>query len=110
MAARCSRSCSAALGWARSRSSCARAERGGSQPPAQRARAVSTQNGVDAADDFSDEDVRRAADAASVLEQRLDDEVRARVALEERLAQASEEMKVLRDRLNRVERKRDEAI
>ena len=54
--------------------------------------------------------MRRAADASSVLEQRLDDEVRARVALEERLAQASEEMKVLRDRLHRVERKRDEAI
>jgi hypothetical protein len=74
-------------------------------PPAAPRPGHSTHNGVDPSPDFSDEDVRRAADAASVLEQRLDDEVRARVALEERLSQAGEELKVLRDRLHRVERR-----
>ena len=64
--------------------------------------------GVDAFADFTDEDVRRAADATTLLEQRLDEEVRARVALEERLAHAGEELKVLRDRLYRVERKRED--
>jgi hypothetical protein len=61
--------------------------------------------GVDA---ISLDELRGAADPARVLEQRLDDEVRARVALEDRLAQAGEELKVLRDRVHRVERKRDE--
>ena len=60
-------------------------------------------------DSFSPAELRGAADATAVLEQRLDEEVRARVALEERLAQAGEELKVLRDRLHRVERRRDEA-
>jgi len=58
---------------------------------------------------ISSDELRLAADAADVLERRLDQEVRARVALEERLGEASEELKVLRDRLNRVERRRDEA-
>ena len=51
--------------------------------------------------------MRRAADAASVLEKRLDDEVRARLELEQRFAQANEELKVLRDRLHRLERRRE---
>ncbi|HXZ86177.1 MAG TPA: hypothetical protein VEI82_11880, partial [Myxococcota bacterium] len=58
---------------------------------------------------ISPADLRGAADATSVLEQRLDEEVRARVALEERLAEAGEELKVLRDRVHRVERRREEA-
>jgi hypothetical protein len=58
---------------------------------------------------ISNDELRLAADATGVLEQRLDQEVRARVALEERLGEASEELKVLRDRVNRVERRRDEA-
>ena len=41
-----------------------------------------------------------------LLEKRLDDEVRARVQLEERLAGMLEEQKVLRDRLRRVKRER----
>jgi hypothetical protein len=57
---------------------------------------------------ISREEIRFAADATGVIEQRLDQEVRARVALEERLTEASEELKVLRDRLNRVERTRDD--
>ncbi|HXX47654.1 MAG TPA: hypothetical protein VEN47_05475 [Myxococcota bacterium] len=64
-----------------------------------------TPSGVDP---ISPADLRDAADATSVLEQRLDEEVRARVALEERLAQAGEELKVLRDRVHRVERRREE--
>jgi hypothetical protein len=71
------------------------------------ARARPTPLGVDA---ISLEELRRAADPASRIEQRLDDEVRARVALEEKLAQAGEELKVLRDRLHRIERKRDEPV
>ncbi len=62
------------------------------------------------ADDISREELRLAADTSEVIEKRLDEEVRARMALEERLGEASEELKVLRDRLNRVERKREEAL
>jgi len=72
------------------------------------AAAIATHVGVTPSGDFGEADVRLAADATSWLEQRLDEEVRARVALEERLAQAGEELKVLRDRLYRVERKREE--
>src|SRR5262249_55678033 len=50
-----------------------------------RPRARPTPMGVEA---ISVDELRGAADATSVLEQRLDDEVRARLALEERLAQA----------------------
>ena len=57
---------------------------------------------------ISPADLQEAADATSVLERRLDEEVRARVALEERLMQAGEELKVLRDRVHRVERRREE--
>jgi len=61
------------------------------------------------AEGISSDELRFAADATVVLEQRLDQEVRARVALEERLGEASEELKVLRDRLSRIERRREEA-
>jgi hypothetical protein len=80
------------------------------RPPSARptpAAARPTPFGVDG---ISREEVRLAADATGALEQRLDQEARARVALEERLSEASEELKVLRDRLSRVERKRDEAL
>jgi hypothetical protein len=60
-------------------------------------------------DSITAEEIKAAAEASNALEQRLDEEVRARVALEDRLAQAGEELKVLRDRLHRVERRRDEA-
>jgi len=74
------------------------------RPPRSPAGAL-TPSGVEP---ISPADLRGAADATSVLEQRLDEEVRARVALEERLAQAGEELKVLRDRVHRVERRREE--
>jgi hypothetical protein len=75
-------------------------------PPLTPARARPLALGPEA---ISIDELRRAADP-SRIEQRLDDEVRARVALEEKLAQAGEELKVLRDRLHRIERKRDEAL
>jgi hypothetical protein len=40
---------------------------------------------------------------------RLDEEVRARLELEQRFAHANEELKVLRDRLHRLERRREGA-
>lgn len=80
----------------------------GARPSSRVAAAIATHVGVTASGDFGEADVRLAADATSWLEQRLDEEVRARLALEERLAQAGEELKVLRDRLYRVERKREE--
>jgi hypothetical protein len=45
----------------------------------------------------------------AALEKRLDDETRARVELEQRFASANEELKVLRDRLHRLERRREGA-
>jgi hypothetical protein len=42
-----------------------------------------------------------------MLEKRLDEEVRARLELEQRFAGANEELKVLRDRLHRLERRRE---
>ena len=76
------------------------------EPAPFRPRPKPTPTGVEA---ISVDELRGAADPTSVLEQRLDDEVRARLALEERLSQAGEELKVLRDRLHRVERRREEA-
>jgi hypothetical protein len=58
--------------------------------------------------DLTPAEIAYAADQANALELRLDEEVRARVALEQKLAEAGEEIKVLRDKLNRVAR-RDEA-
>jgi hypothetical protein len=43
-----------------------------------------------------------AADRLEIVEKRLDEEARARVALEERVSVLSEELKVLRDRINRL--------
>lgn len=43
-----------------------------------------------------------AADRLEIVEKRLDEEARARAALEERVSSLSEELKVLRDRINRL--------
>jgi hypothetical protein len=59
--------------------------------------------------DLTPAEIAYAADQANALEKRVDEEVRARVALEQRLVEAGEEIKVLRDKLSRVERRRDEA-
>ena len=58
-------------------------------------------------DEIAPEEIYGSGERERALEQRLDQEVRARVALEERMAQANEELKVLRDRLHRVERRRE---
>jgi len=77
--------------------------------PAALARVGPTRSTPLGVEGISSDELRLAADATGVLEQLLDQEVRARVALEERLGEASEELKVLRDRLNRLDRRRDEA-
>jgi hypothetical protein len=43
------------------------------------------------------------------MDRRIDEEVRARMQLEERLAQVQEEIKVMRDRLQRVARRGERA-
>lgn len=50
-----------------------------------------------------------SANRVELLEKRLDEEVRSRVALEERLSGLLEEQKLLRDRLRRVKRKPPES-
>jgi hypothetical protein len=80
-----------------------------SAPPQGATTAAALRSTLIGVDSISTAELRGAADATSVLEQRLDEEVRARVALEERLSQAGEELKVLRDRLHRVERRREDA-
>jgi hypothetical protein len=44
---------------------------------------------------------------SEILEKRLDEEVRARMHLEERMGELLEEQKVLRDRLHRMTRRRE---
>ncbi len=46
-----------------------------------------------------------SSDRVDILEKRIDEEVRARMQLEERLFQTQEELKVLRDRVHRVSRR-----
>jgi len=60
-------------------------------------------------DDISPADVLAAAEHDGALAKRLDEEVRARLELEQRFAHANEELKVLRDRLHRLERRREGA-
>jgi len=58
-------------------------------------------------DEISPEEILAAGDHDGMLEKRLDDEVRARLELEQRFAHANEELKVLRDRMHRLERRRE---
>jgi len=51
-------------------------------------------------------EIDAGADRVEILERRLDDEVRARVQIEDQLTSAREEQKVLRDRLRRLSRER----
>jgi hypothetical protein len=48
---------------------------------------------------------RGSTDRTGILERRLDDEVRARMQVEERVIQLQEELKIVRDRLHRVSRR-----
>lgn len=61
-------------------------------------------------DEISPAEILAAGDHEALLEMRLDEEVRARLELEQRFAQANEELKVLRDRLHRLERRREGAV
>ncbi len=56
---------------------------------------------------ISPAEILAAGDHDGMLEKRLDEEVRARLELEQRFAHANEELKVLRDRLHRLERRRE---
>ena len=60
-------------------------------------------------DEISPAEILAAGDHDGLLEKRLDEEVRARLELEQRFAHANEELKVLRDRLHRLERRREGA-
>ena len=60
-------------------------------------------------DEISPAEILAAGDQEAMLEKRLDEEVRARLELEQRFASANEELKVLRDRLHRLERRREGA-
>lgn len=60
------------------------------------------------ADDILPGEIVAASEHEAALEKRLDEEVRARVELEQRMAGANEELKVLRDRLHRLETRRRE--
>ncbi|MBM4337590.1 MAG: hypothetical protein FJ108_17015 [Deltaproteobacteria bacterium] len=61
------------------------------------------------ADEISPAEILPVGDHEALLEKRLDEEVRARLELEQRFASANEELKVLRDRLHRLERRREGA-
>lgn len=61
------------------------------------------------ADEISPAEIVPVGDHEALLEKRLDEEVRARLELEQRFASANEELKVLRDRLHRLERRREGA-
>ena len=51
---------------------------------------------------ISPEEVATSSDRVDLLEKRIDQEVRARVTVEERITHMQEDLKVIRDRLNRV--------
>ncbi len=53
-------------------------------------------------DEIRPSEIIGAADRLEILEKRLDEEVRARAHVEERVALLNEELKVLRDRVNRL--------
>lgn len=56
-------------------------------------------------DSISPEELEVSRDRVEILEKRLDDEVRARMRLEERAVQLHEDLKVVRDRLHRALRR-----
>jgi hypothetical protein len=59
------------------------------------------------ADTIMPEEFEAGGDRLGLLEKRIDDEVRARMQLEERVIQLQEELKVLRDRLHRAARAKE---
>lgn len=59
------------------------------------------------ADTIMPEEFEVGGDRLGILEKRIDDELRARMQLEERVIQLQEELKVLRDRFHRVTRMKE---
>jgi hypothetical protein len=51
------------------------------------------------------DEVLRASDRIDLLEKRIDEEVRGRMQVEQRLGQIQEDIKVVRDRINRLVRR-----
>lgn len=51
------------------------------------------------------EEVLNASDRLNLLEKRIDEEVRSRVQLEDRIVEVQEDLKVVRDRVNRITRR-----
>ena len=51
------------------------------------------------------EEVLNASDRLDLLEKRIDEEVRSRVQLEDRMVEVQEDLKVVRDRVNRIARR-----
>jgi uncharacterized protein involved in exopolysaccharide biosynthesis len=74
-----------------------------------RARGFLAEPSYDSTPDILPEELGPPADRVQLLEKRLDEEVRARVLLQERLASLSEEQKVMRDRLRRATLRRSES-
>jgi len=55
------------------------------------------------------DEVLRASDRIDLLEKRIDEEVRARMQVEQRLGQIQEDLKVVRDRIVRLVRRGEPA-
>ncbi len=60
-----------------------------------------------AAETITLEEIAGASDQVDLLDRRIDQEVRARIHLEQRLGEMQEELKVMRDRLQRAKRRGD---
>ncbi len=58
-----------------------------------------------AAETITLEEIAGASDQVDLMDRRIDQEVRARIHLEQRLGEMQEELKVMRDRLQRAKRR-----
>ena len=72
---------------------------------AAQARATALSTRPRAPETITPEEIVGTSDRADILDKRIDEEVRARMHLEERLSQLHEEVKVMRSRLHRIERR-----
>jgi len=77
------------------------------RPPSTRDRALMKAVEI-GTDSITPDDLASPVGKLDLLEKRLDDEVRARMRLEERLLHLQEELKVMRDRMQRLLRRNDE--
>jgi hypothetical protein len=79
----------------------------GLRPPSTRDRAILKAVEV-GSDSITPDDLASPVGKLDLLEKRVDDEVRARMRLEEKLLHLQEELKVMRDRMQRLLRRNDE--